>query len=619
MIIGPVAFSRLFTVPASSPAFFEIADDLRGNYPRGLIKLLGCDAEVRLTGDQELNNQVFRQVFDFLTSSNMARKLPDDGKNKDFFRWFADAKGDMGKLAINRPGTFIPLYVPRGSPTTYARGVLLLKNPAPRPGYLTHLMLQAVQGMFASELSGFFDLIREKIRSLAFFSIRNGEGFYFPSFLTNRQGAVDYFWLLGFPQEILEEDYFRSVFRSSAPGAEHATLLAIPSPGCPEAVGFPEDDRYLDLVPVVKRMQCTLSQTWSGRLPIRGQPCEVVVRRLPLIRQHYLARVLPVAALEGQLQPIRGRAVLFWLGSVLFGACLVFLLGNRLLRPMRLLEAGIQGIREKRFDTPLPVLSQDELGKLSREFNRTLAHLADMEVASVLQSHLQPIERMTMAGFEIIGRNRMMQAIGGDYFDYFPVGERHLAFILGDVSGHGVSAALVTVMAKAGFTILFSWPENTPQTVMRIVHEVLLETLNKKKMMTCIMGLLEPATGAVLLVNAGQCSPLLISVSEKVEFLEMNASPLGIMKKTRLATLELNLRQKTLLLYSDCLVESRDERDNPVGYPAFQEIIVRLARQSPAWGPDDLFREVRAITGAIPWDDDATVVIIREIPNLPDA
>ncbi len=99
----------------------------------------------------------------------------------------------------------------------------------------------------------------------------------------------------------------------------------------------------------------------------------------------------------------------------------------------------------------------------------------------------------------------------------------------------------------------------------------------------------------------------------------MNASPLGIMKKTRLATLDLNLRQKTLLLYSDCLVESRDERENPVGSPAFHEIIVRLARQSPAWGPDDLFREVRAITGAIPWDDDATVVIIREIPNLPDA
>ncbi len=290
---------------------------------------------------------------------------------------------------------------------------------------------------------------------------------------------------------------------------------------------------------------------------------------------------------------------------------------GRVLMPLEAVADGIRALRQRRPVQSLAAHTNDELGVLCGEFNKTVELLREMEVAAMVQRHLLPPAPVTVGRVTACGLNRMTQAVGGDFYDFLPLPDGWLAVVMGDVSGHGISAALVTAMAKAGFTILCPRHPGDPGAVLREMHQAFLTLLGKRKMMTCWLGCFDP-TGTVLrCANAGQTYPVLVGPDGTIEELAMPSTPLGIGRKALYPTRVVDLAGRRVFVYSDCLVESRDPTGTMVGFDRLTGVLRQALHDHPSDPLPAVLERVEAITRPVPWDDDATLVLVQTAPAGP--
>jgi len=169
-------------------------------------------------------------------------------------------------------------------------------------------------------------------------------------------------------------------------------------------------------------------------------------------------------------------------------------------------------------------------------------------------------------------------------------------------------------MAKAGFSLLFRRFPGDPITVLGHLNRHLFEILQRRKMMTGLVLLLDPVARIVSQCNAGQTPPLMVPPDGPITFLEDKGSfPLGVKKSRSFALREVPFGEGVLLLYTDGLVEAQTPDRQPVGYERFRDIAGEAVRDSREAPIDAVFRRIAALTDPVPWDDDATVVLIRAL------
>ncbi len=469
----------------------------------------------------------------------------------------------------------------------------------------------AIQGALESGGGEFISMVRNGMGTLRLLQFYRNQGYAFASVVPGPDGRGGFFLLTSIAMVGLEGTYLDATIASSPSETGFFPIVAMPRPGGRGLV-FPPGGGNEALQQVIDRMERQGQSIHSQGMVLGGVPLECTFRRGHLLQIYYLVHSAPLMVLEEKLDVYRKRVRNFLLGSILCGLLLAGLFIQRILRPLEEFDAGISALRGKRFHHRIPIGGNDELGALCREGNRTIAHLGDMEMASVIQNQLLPPGGVQVGRFWVEGRNIMTQAIGGDYFDFIPLPDGCLAIILGDVAGHGVSAALVTAMAKAGFTLLCSRHPDDPVTILSRLNTQFLPVLRKKKMMTVCMGFLDPSNGVCRIVNAGQCLPLHIRPGMKPEFVPSTSNPIGVLKKPRFATHSVNLEGNSLLFYSDGLIEAVNAEDTPLGFDGFVgNVRAEACSETPRL--QGIFDRVRAFTDPVPWADDVTAVLIRDL------
>lgn len=485
-----------------------------------------------------------------------------------------------------------------------------LQPPSSKPevsitGFLTEDLRSLVEGVEANQGRLF---CRSGARDLSY---------HFAEALQPPGSGSPLLILLTISGDSLQQEFLQRFFARRTERPERGRIKAIGYPR-PVPRSFPDYDSDEPFRPILRLNSGKNLDRVVSRVEFEGQLFEACLLKARNLEKYHLAFLIPLEE-YAQADAWRGRAALaFLFGFLGFGVLTASIFRRKLLVPFAAVSDGLIAIREKRFDHRIPVLSADELGQLCREFNLAIEHLREMEAAKIIQSSLYPHEDCVSGNFRISGGNRMTQAIGGDYYDVIPLADGRQAFILGDVSGHGVSAALVTAMAKAAFSLLLPVMGDDPARVLARISEAFQAILNKKKMMTCLLGILDPKTGKAVLYNAGQCFPLVIEISGgdgAPTFLQLSASPLGLLKKFRSASTEVDLNQHVLVLYSDGLIEATDQAGNVVGYEVFSRIVADLVREGRELDLEDIFSRVRAITDPIPWSDDATLLVVQRSPR----
>ncbi|MFZ2955696.1 MAG: PP2C family protein-serine/threonine phosphatase [Candidatus Ozemobacteraceae bacterium] len=188
-------------------------------------------------------------------------------------------------------------------------------------------------------------------------------------------------------------------------------------------------------------------------------------------------------------------------------------------------------------------------------------------VAKAVQESLFPAMPLTSFPYSLYGNCVTASQVGGDYFDYTLLPSGHLRFIIGDVSGYGVGAALVVAMAKA----LMNHPDTSPdpEQILIQLNATFLAILKKKKIMSALVALFNPASRELRLTNAGHCYPMLVR-NGTASFLEANGFPLGSTKLWKPKSLIITLNPDDMVVfYTDGLVEGQDRAGNPIGFPRF--------------------------------------------------
>lgn len=245
----------------------------------------------------------------------------------------------------------------------------------------------------------------------------------------------------------------------------------------------------------------------------------------------------------------------------------------------------------------------------------------DLEVAREIQLAMLPQRTHAVPGLEAAGRTRPANTVGGDCYDILPLPDGRLLLMLGDVSGKGSPAALLMALAIAMLRTLAA--EDLPLVgLMERLNRLVYEQTPGARFITMFVAAIDPASGTLTCVNAGQTPPLLRRRTGDVEPLTTGGMALGMFDRATYAAAELTLDPGDLLVaYSDGVTEAED----PAGAPFDESGLRRLIEAHHQDAPDDLgaaiVAAVVAHAGSGRLADDLTVLAARRLPpaDLPAA
>jgi len=181
-------------------------------------------------------------------------------------------------------------------------------------------------------------------------------------------------------------------------------------------------------------------------------------------------------------------------------------------RPLQVMVEAIDRLAGGDFSSRMEFATGDEREILARAFNEMVPHLEDrlrirkaLEVAQEVQQNLLPLEIPVLPGFDISATAIYCDETGGDYFDFFPCGKdcEYLGVAIGDVSGHGVPAALLMTTARALLRMRSSQPGSIAQVVNSVNRLLTADTYEGGRFMTLFYLNIDQANRSLRWVRAG--------------------------------------------------------------------------------------------------------------------
>lgn len=209
----------------------------------------------------------------------------------------------------------------------------------------------------------------------------------------------------------------------------------------------------------------------------------------------------------------------------------------------------------------------------------------ELTIASNIQQSVIPHAFDPFPGnhsFEIYGKVIPAAQVGGDFFDFFPLDENRLAFVIADVSGKGIPAAFFMAMSRVIIrTIALRAP--SPETCLEEANRMLCMDNEACMFVTAFFGVYNIQSGLIECANSGHTPPYLLKANGTQTSIARNEGvPLGIVPSTHYIKNQFTLdKDDCLILYTDGIIEARNAQDEVYGEE-------RFARDIKEWPPGPL-------------------------------
>ena len=315
---------------------------------------------------------------------------------------------------------------------------------------------------------------------------------------------------------------------------------------------------------------------------------------------------------------------------LIFGALFVliyFLVRGLVVKNIHKVNGSLSAITEGKLDTVVDVRSHVEFDSLSNDINATVDTLkryikeaeeridAELAFAKAIQHAALPSVFPPYPGrheFEIYATMYTAKEVGGDFYDFYFIDDENLAFLMADVSGKGIPAAMFMMTSK---TIIKSCAESgmSVEEVFTVANEKLCEGNDAGMFVTAWMGILNTKTGKVLFSNAGHNPPLVKHADGTYEYLKSRPSLfLASMEGIKYRKNELELAPgDAIYLYTDGVTEATDANDGLYGENRLHAILEKYKDASPKVICDEVKHDVDAFVGEAPQFDDITMLALR--------
>ncbi len=292
---------------------------------------------------------------------------------------------------------------------------------------------------------------------------------------------------------------------------------------------------------------------------------------------------------------------------------------------IREVAAAAEKVAAGQYGISLPVKSRDEVGELTRRFNRMVIQLEErarmktaLNLAMELQQNLLPGKTMAVGALKIAGSSLFCDETGGDYYDFFRIpelGSDRVVVAVGDVSGHGVAAALLMATARALIRSSVIHAQTLGQAVTQANRLLCLDTAASGDFMTLLLMMIDVPGGKIRWVRAGHDPAVLYDPAED-RFTELAGSGIALGIDENHVYTEYSHNgwgpNQILLITTDGLWETQNPRGERFGKGRLRQVLYQH-RDAPAEAI------VSAITEAVDRfrengvrEDDLTLVVLKQ-------
>ena len=237
----------------------------------------------------------------------------------------------------------------------------------------------------------------------------------------------------------------------------------------------------------------------------------------------------------------------------------------------------------------------------------------ELQLGREIQSRLLPAPPCDIAGVELAAQSVPCYEVGGDYYDFIEFPEGDLGLVIGDVSGKGVSAALIMSSIQAALRIAAPIEYDLPSLMVRL-NALLYRMASGRKYVTFFFGRYTPDTGELHYVNAGHCPPLLVHANGIVEPVPSTGRPIGILPEAEYEEGALLVPEGgTLFLYTDGLTEAANPEEEEFGMPRLRAVAAETAKLGVEDAARQMLEAVHAFERGAHVTDDKTLVVFRRV------
>jgi serine phosphatase RsbU (regulator of sigma subunit) len=259
-------------------------------------------------------------------------------------------------------------------------------------------------------------------------------------------------------------------------------------------------------------------------------------------------------------------------------------------------------------------ISNTQASLLDRVITLSARIRDEVALASKIQQNLLPAPEFNFQGTNISAGVMTSSEIGGDFFDYFTLGNNRLGLIIADVSGHGVQSGMVTTAAKASLHTLISMGVSRPSELLSGMNTAIIATACQTLLMTCLIILIDIDRKELSFANAGHNFPYLYqSDSHLLEQLqEVSGFPLGFESESNFREFSSDFKEgDRLILYTDGLVECRNPSGEDFGYSRLESLLIQRINLSPTEMKNLLFEEALDFIGSSSSiEDDISIMVV---------
>jgi len=338
--------------------------------------------------------------------------------------------------------------------------------------------------------------------------------------------------------------------------------------------------------------------------------------------------------------PELGQAILAALGILagLFFAIEVLaifvglLLARSITGSVHALSKGTEHVRNGDFGYKIQVRSNDQLGELAESFNLMTTSIQDLlrqsaekerleeelRIAREIQMSLLPKDIVDMPGLAIVALCLPATEVGGDYYDFIPIGDQRLALLIADVSGKGTSAALYMAELK-GLVLSLSKIYDSPRKLLIEANKILAANLDSRSFITMVYAVIDMQDRKMTYARAGH-NPIYQLPANGADAHSRVLAPEGLgLALDRTGRFEQILTEESVALHSgdiflfftDGLSEAMNPRADLFGEARLREILEQHSSNSLEDLRERIVDEIFAFAEGEDQHDDMTMVLVK--------
>jgi serine phosphatase RsbU (regulator of sigma subunit) len=233
----------------------------------------------------------------------------------------------------------------------------------------------------------------------------------------------------------------------------------------------------------------------------------------------------------------------------------------------------------------------------------------EMEIARQVQSRLLPQQAPSLKTLDCCGKCIQTRAVGGDYYDFLDFGSGRLGLVLADISGKGMSAALLMANLQANLRGQYALALEDMSRLLRSVNLLFYRNTETSHYATMFFAIYDEGTRRLRYVNCGHNPPILMRANGDLERLTATATVLGLFEEWDCGVAECELASgDVLVIYTDGITEAGPNEEEEFG----EERLIATTQKHRQQSADEILNNILTEVQQASWGkqaDDMTLIV----------